>query len=40
MIMVGDFGKDQDDEKALGMAIALRRVGLIGELSVVANLGE
>jgi len=40
MIMIGDFGRDLDDEKALAMAIAMRRTGLIGELSVVANLGD
>lgn len=27
MIMVGDFGRDQDDEKALIMAIVMRRIG-------------
>ncbi|KAL1526818.1 hypothetical protein AB1Y20_015510 [Prymnesium parvum] len=40
MLMVGDFGKDQDDEKALVMAVAMRRTGLIGDLTVVANLGD
>eukprot|EP01062_Namystynia_karyoxenos_P063145 TRINITY_DN55966_c0_g1_i1.p2 TRINITY_DN55966_c0_g1~~TRINITY_DN55966_c0_g1_i1.p2 ORF type:complete len:387 (+),score=98.65 TRINITY_DN55966_c0_g1_i1:80-1240(+) len=38
MVIIGDFGKDQDDEKALAVAVALRRLGLIGELAVVANL--
>ena len=27
MLMIGDFGKDQDDEKALVMAVAMRRTG-------------
>jgi len=40
MLMIGDFGKDQDDEKALVMAVAMRRVGLIERLTVVANLGD
>ena len=40
MLMIADFGKDQDDEKALVMAVAMRRVGLIRELNVIANLGD
>lgn len=40
MLMIGDFGKDQDDEKALACAVALRRLGMLGELWVVANLGN
>lgn len=40
MVIVGDFGKDQDDEKALLIAAALRRVGIVGRLSIVANLGD
>ena len=40
MFMIGNFGKDQDDEKALTMAVALKRIGIIGDLSVVANLGD
>ena len=40
LLMIGDFGKDQDDEKALSMAIAMKRAGLIGTLSVIANLGD
>ena len=40
MVLIGDFGRDTGDEKALAMAIAMRRIGLIGELSVVANLGD
>jgi len=40
MLMIGDFGKDQDDEKALIMATVMRRTGLIGEMTVVANLGD
>ena len=40
MVMVGDFGKDQDDEKALIMATVMRRIGLISEMTVVTNLGN
>ena len=40
VVIMGDFGRDQDDEKALAMAVAMRRLGLIGNLSVVANLGD
>ena len=40
MILVGDFGKDLDDEKALAMAVALRRTGLVGKLSVITNYGD
>ena len=40
MLMIGDFGKDLDDEKAVVMAVAMRRVGLIEKLTVVANLGD
>ena len=36
--MIGDFGRDQDDEKALAMAVAMRRLGLIGSLYAVANM--
>ena len=38
--MIGDFGRDLNKEKALAQAIALRRLGLIGALSVVANSGD
>jgi len=40
LIMIGDFGKDLDDEKALCVAVALRRLGLVGHLNVIANLGH
>lgn len=40
MLMIGDFGKDQDDEKALIMAVVMRRTGLIGALTVITNLGD
>ena len=40
MLLVGDFGKDQDDEKALVMAVAMRRTGLIGNLTILSNLGD
>ena len=40
MVMIGDFGRDQDDEKALAMAVAMRRLGLIGNLWVIANMGD
>ena len=40
MLMIGDFGRDLDDEKALVMAVAMRRVGLIGALSIITNLGD
>ena len=33
MTMIGDFGRDQDDEKALAMAVAMRRIGLVGNPS-------
>lgn len=36
--MVGDFGKDLDDEFALLLAVALERLGYIRLLGVVANL--
>ena len=39
LIMIGDFGKDLDDENALCVAVALRRLGLVGHLNVIANLG-
>ena len=40
MLMIGDFGKDLDDEKALTIAVALKRIGIISDISVVANLGD
>ena len=40
LLMFGDFGKDQDDEKALAMAAAMKRAGLINTFTVVANLGD
>ena len=40
MLMVGDFGNSPDGEKGLIMAVAMRRIGLVGELTVVANLGD
>jgi len=40
MIMVGDFGNSPDGEKGLIMAVAMRRIGLVGQLTVVANLGD
>lgn len=40
LLMFGDFGKDQDDEKALAMAVSMRRAGLIGTFTVVANFGD
>ena len=40
LVMIGDFGRDQDDEKALAMAVAMRRLGLIGNLFVIANMGD
>ena len=39
LIMIGDFGKDLDDEKALCVAVAMRRLGLVGHLNVISNLG-
>jgi len=39
-IIIGDYGKDLDDEKALCVASVLRGLGLIGSLAVVANLGD
>ena len=38
VIMIGDFGKDLDDENALILAASLHRAGLIRLLAVVANL--
>jgi len=40
LIMIGDFGKDLDDEKALCVAVAFRKLGLVRRLGVVANLGD
>ena len=40
LLMIGDFGKDQDDEKALAMAVSMRRQGLISSFTVVANFGD
>jgi len=40
VLMVGDFGKDLDDEKALCLAVALERIELVDKISVVANLGD
>ena len=40
LVIIGDFGTDTDDEKALAMAVAMRRLGLIGNLSVIANYGN
>ena len=40
LIMIGDFGKDLDDEKALCVAVAMRRIGLVGNLNVISNLGD
>merc|ERR1719284_1209611 len=37
--MIGDFGKDLDDEKALCVAVAMRRLGLVGGVNVISNLG-
>lgn len=38
IIMIGDFGKDLDDEHALVLAAGLQRMGLIELIAVVANL--
>ncbi len=38
VIMIGDFGKDLDDEHALVLAAALQRMGFIELIAVVANL--
>lgn len=38
IIMIGDFGKDLDDEHALVLAAGLQRRGLIELVAVVANL--
>ncbi|CAK0897092.1 unnamed protein product [Prorocentrum cordatum] len=40
VIIIGDYGKDLDDEKALCVASVLRGIKLIGSLTVVANLGD
>ena len=40
LLMFGDFGKDQDDEKALAMAVTLQHVGCLHRISVVSNLGD
>eukprot|EP01065_Artemidia_motanka_P017063 TRINITY_DN2063_c0_g1_i3.p1 TRINITY_DN2063_c0_g1~~TRINITY_DN2063_c0_g1_i3.p1 ORF type:complete len:411 (+),score=80.81 TRINITY_DN2063_c0_g1_i3:87-1319(+) len=40
VLLIGDFGKDLDDEKALVVAAGLRRCGLIGQIAVIANLGN
>ena len=40
LIMIGDFGLDLDDEKALCCAVAMQRIGLVGKLTVVANTGN
>ena len=39
MIMIGDFGVDVDDEKALCLAVGLVRIGVVHRMSVVANTG-
>ncbi len=38
-IIIGDFGKDLDDEHTLAMAAGLQRAGFIELLAVVGNLG-
>ena len=38
--MFGDFGKDQDDEKALAMAVTLQHAGCLQRISVISNLGD
>lgn len=38
MIMIGDFGKDLDDEHALVLAAGLHRTGTVNLVAVVANL--
>ena len=40
LLMIGDFGKDQDDEKSLAMAVSLHRLGLLKDMSIIANLGD
>ena len=40
LLMFGDFGKDQDDEKALAMAVTLQYAKVIDRMTVVTNLGD
>ena len=40
LLMFGDFGKDQDDEKALAMAVTLQHAGCLQRISVISNLGD
>ena len=38
LIIIGDFGKDLDDEQTLILAAGLQRAGLVNILAVIANL--
>ena len=40
MIMIGDFGVDIDDEKALCLAVPFLRIGVEHRMSVIANTGD
>jgi len=37
MVIVGAYGKTSDEEKAVAMAVAMRKSGMVGNLSLVAN---